>query len=144
MNDIYQTVTERLIAELETGNVPWVRPWSGDADPVPRNALSQRPYRGINQVLLGMESFEQKEIDEFMIRSTNSVPGRRLGHWFVSPWWIVPTATVYLSFRQVDSFEAAVQDFYGRLFAEESPDHWPDTYSASQALSRRSRRLSIR
>ena len=57
MNDIYQTVTDKLIAELEAGTAPWVRPWSGDADPVPRNALSQRPYRGINQVLLGMESF---------------------------------------------------------------------------------------
>jgi antirestriction protein ArdC len=31
-----------------------VRPWSGEADPVPRNALSQRPYRGINVIVLGM------------------------------------------------------------------------------------------
>ena len=56
MNDIYQTVTDKIIAELEAGTVPWVRPWSGDADPFPRNALSQRPYRGINNVLLGMEA----------------------------------------------------------------------------------------
>ena len=56
MNDIYQTITDKIIAELEAGTVPWVRPWSGEADPVPRNALSQRPYRGINTVLLGMEA----------------------------------------------------------------------------------------
>ena len=56
MNDIYQTITDKIIAELEAGTVPWVRPWSGEADPFPRNALSQRPYRGINTVLLGMEA----------------------------------------------------------------------------------------
>ena len=56
MNDIYQTITDKIIAELEAGTAPWVRPWSGEADPFPRNALSQRPYRGINHVLLGMEA----------------------------------------------------------------------------------------
>ena len=56
MSDIYQTITDKIIAELETGTVPWVRPWSGEADPFPRNALSQRPYRGINHVLLSMEA----------------------------------------------------------------------------------------
>lgn len=56
MNDIYQTITDKIIAELEAGTAPWVRPWSGEADPFPRNALSQRPYRGINHVLLGMET----------------------------------------------------------------------------------------
>lgn len=56
MNDIYQTITDKIIAELEAGTAPWVRPWSGESDPFPRNALSQRPYRGINNVLLGMEA----------------------------------------------------------------------------------------
>lgn len=56
MNNIYQTITDKIIAELEAGTVPWVRPWSGEVDPFPRNALSQRPYRGINNVLLGMEA----------------------------------------------------------------------------------------
>ena len=56
MNDIYQTITNKIISELEAGTVPWVRPWSGEADPFPRNALSQRPYRGINTVVLGMEA----------------------------------------------------------------------------------------
>jgi antirestriction protein ArdC len=56
MNDIYQTITDKIIAELEAGTAPWVRPWTGEADPFPRNALSKRPYRGINSVLLGMEA----------------------------------------------------------------------------------------
>lgn len=33
MNDIYQTITDKIIAELEAGTAPWVRPWSGEADP---------------------------------------------------------------------------------------------------------------
>jgi antirestriction protein ArdC len=56
VNDIYQTITDKIITELEAGTAPWVRPWSGETDPFPRNALSQRPYRGINNVLLGMEA----------------------------------------------------------------------------------------
>ena len=56
MHDIYTDVTNRIIAELEAGTAPWVRPWSDIADPTPRNALSQRAYRGINTVLLGMEA----------------------------------------------------------------------------------------
>ena len=58
-NDIYTRITGKIIAELEAGTVPWVRPWSGEADPFPRNALSQRPYRGINTVLLGIEAHVQ-------------------------------------------------------------------------------------
>ena len=56
MQDLYTRITDKIIAELETGTVPWIRPWSGGDDPIPRNALSQRPYRGINTVLLGMEA----------------------------------------------------------------------------------------
>lgn len=55
-HDLYQTITDKIITELEKGAVPWIRPWTGEADPIPRNALTQRPYRGINTVLLGLEA----------------------------------------------------------------------------------------
>ena len=55
-HDLYQSITDKIIAELEKGTVPWIRPWTGEADPIPRNALTQRPYRGINTVLLGLEA----------------------------------------------------------------------------------------
>ena len=54
MHDIYASVTARSLPSSKPGTAPWVRPWSGEADPVPRNALSQRPYRGINTIVLGM------------------------------------------------------------------------------------------
>jgi len=55
MKDIYKTVTDKIIAELEQGVAPWVKPWTTVEDPIPRNGLTQRPYRGINTLVLGME-----------------------------------------------------------------------------------------
>ena len=56
MRDLYQDVTNRIVAAIEAGTPPWVRPWSVTGDQRPRNALTQRPYRGINSVLLALEA----------------------------------------------------------------------------------------
>lgn len=48
--DIYQEITDDIIAQLETGTVPWVRPWNtvrGDAT-IPTNFATGKSYRGIN------------------------------------------------------------------------------------------------
>jgi antirestriction protein ArdC len=50
--DLYQEVTDAIVAELEQGVAPWVRPWHV-ADPgLPRNGATGRPYHGLNVVLL--------------------------------------------------------------------------------------------
>lgn len=55
--DLYATVTARIIAALEAGIPPWIRPWSGgDVDAMPANATTQRPYRGINVLLLNLHA----------------------------------------------------------------------------------------
>lgn len=55
--DLYATVTARVVAALEAGTPPWIRPWTGtDADPMPANATSHRPYRGINVLLLNLQA----------------------------------------------------------------------------------------
>ena len=46
----YDVVTDRVIAALEEGTVPWRRPWRADTDH-PRN-LEGRLYRGINVWML--------------------------------------------------------------------------------------------
>lgn len=51
MNNIYQDVTNRIIAELEKGCAPWVKPWSARAG-LPMNAVTKRPYNGVNVLLL--------------------------------------------------------------------------------------------
>jgi antirestriction protein ArdC len=53
---LYQEITDKIIAELEAGRVPWVRPWGTLAAKaslaMPKNAASQRRYSGINVLIL--------------------------------------------------------------------------------------------
>lgn len=52
---LYDEVTARIIAELEAGRLPWVQPWGrvdGAGPGLPRNALTGRPYSGINILIL--------------------------------------------------------------------------------------------
>lgn len=51
---LYQEVTDRIIAELEQGRVPWVQPWGRvrAAPGLPRNAATGRRYSGINILIL--------------------------------------------------------------------------------------------
>lgn len=51
----YDEVTARIVAELEKGAAPWIKPWKADAS-ADQNYVSRKPYRGINRLLLGMSS----------------------------------------------------------------------------------------
>jgi antirestriction protein ArdC len=50
--DIAQTITDRIIAELEQGTAPWVKPWHEDCESY--NPVSGTVYRGMNQLWLSM------------------------------------------------------------------------------------------
>jgi antirestriction protein ArdC len=54
--DLYAETTARIIAALEQGAAPWVKPWSTGIHTLPMNASSRRLYRGINALLLGIEA----------------------------------------------------------------------------------------
>jgi len=43
----YQVITDRLVAMLEAGTVPWRKPWAGAAG-FPKNLISKKEYSGIN------------------------------------------------------------------------------------------------
>jgi len=53
---LYDEITDRIIAELENGRLPWVQPWGtvGVAAPLamPRNAATGRAYSGVNVLIL--------------------------------------------------------------------------------------------
>ena len=53
---LYEDITNRIIAELEAGRLPWVQPWgsAGVTAPlgIPRNAATGRNYSGINVLIL--------------------------------------------------------------------------------------------
>lgn len=53
--DIYQTITDRIVADLESGTRPWLKPWSVEhaagriTRPLRANGI---PYQGINVLML--------------------------------------------------------------------------------------------
>jgi antirestriction protein ArdC len=53
---LYQEITDKIIAELEAGRVPWVQPWGTTAAraslAMPKNAATSRCYSGINVLIL--------------------------------------------------------------------------------------------
>jgi antirestriction protein ArdC len=53
---LYQEITDKVIAELEAGRVPWVQPWGTAAArasvAMPKNEATQRRYSGINVLIL--------------------------------------------------------------------------------------------
>lgn len=53
---IYEMVTERMIAALEKGVVPWRKPWTTTA---PTSLTTGKPYRGINVFLLAVAAQEE-------------------------------------------------------------------------------------
>lgn len=53
--DVYQEVTSQILAQLENGAAPWVKPWrSIPGAGIPCNASNNRPYSGGNVFLLSI------------------------------------------------------------------------------------------
>lgn len=50
--DIYGIITDRLVAEMESGIIPWHKPWVGGVN-APVKHISGEPYSLLNQLLLG-------------------------------------------------------------------------------------------
>lgn len=48
---VYEMVTDRIIAQLEQGIIPWEKPWSGIRSGA-YNRISKKPYSLINQMML--------------------------------------------------------------------------------------------
>lgn len=59
--DLHQHVTDRIIAALEAGTAPWLKPWAnaGSHLALPRNAVSNRYYNGVNVLLLWLAAAEK-------------------------------------------------------------------------------------
>lgn len=53
-NSLYQDITDKIIADLEQGRVPWVQPWGNVGAPLglPKNVATGRTYTGINVLIL--------------------------------------------------------------------------------------------
>jgi antirestriction protein ArdC len=53
---LYDEITDKIIAELEAGRVPWIQPWGTAAAKaplaMPKNASTGRQYSGVNVLIL--------------------------------------------------------------------------------------------
>lgn len=70
---IYETVTNRIVEALAQGVVPWRKPWRGK-DKMPCNAISKRPYHGVNLLLLSLTPFSDHRW--LTVRQANESGGR--------------------------------------------------------------------
>ena len=51
--DLYQTITDRIISTLESGTIPWHKPWKSSCGAISR--ATGKPYSVLNQLLLPLE-----------------------------------------------------------------------------------------
>lgn len=63
--DIYQTVTDKILAQLETGCLPWMKPWQHSNAKhtntmYPFNGSTGTNYKGINTLLLACNDYDSK------------------------------------------------------------------------------------
>ena len=49
--DIYAEITNRMIAEMEKGEIPWAQPWQARGKAI--SHTTGKPYSLLNQMLLG-------------------------------------------------------------------------------------------
>jgi antirestriction protein ArdC len=60
---LYDEITDKIIAELEAGRLPWVQPWGTAAAKaslaIPKNASTNRQYSGVNILLLWGSAIER-------------------------------------------------------------------------------------
>lgn len=63
----YQIVTDRILALLEKGLVPWKASWIRQGGRLPQSLVTRKPYRGINRLLLGVTAQVQGYASPFWL-----------------------------------------------------------------------------
>jgi antirestriction protein ArdC len=54
--DLYSDVTARILQQMEAGVLPWQRAWQSAGSSMPMNAVTDRPYSGVNVLLFWMSA----------------------------------------------------------------------------------------
>ena len=60
---IYEQITGKIVTALENGVNPWAKPWHTVHSGPFRNALTNRPYRGMNVLLLNLVALSRGHVD---------------------------------------------------------------------------------
>ena len=57
--DIHQTITDRIIQQLEAGTAPWMKPWTSSGPAVRPLRSTGQPYNGVNVLTLWLDAEEK-------------------------------------------------------------------------------------
>lgn len=126
--DVYKLVTDRIIEQLEKGTVPWQRSWRTAG--IPRNAITGRPYKGLNALMLACLGYEQNLFLTYS-QVNKELKGRiKQGeHGHVITWWKSNKSQV--GEEQTEDKAKAYLRYY-TVFNISQCEGIPDTYSVPQ------------
>ncbi len=63
--NVYEIITDKIVKELEKGQIPWQKPWSGGSGKPAINIVSKKRYNGINTILTNMQGYNSNEWGTF-------------------------------------------------------------------------------
>ena len=113
--DHRQDITDRMVAALEQGIIPWEKPWDRLEHGLPRNMASDRPYAGGNRMILMLHQMERgysdpryatvKQINELGGRVSKGEKGTGIELWKDQPFWERRDVEITLNKMRVKVFE---------------------------------------
>jgi antirestriction protein ArdC len=128
---VHRLVTDRMIAALERGTVPWQKPWNA-GDGRPTSMTTGQPYRGVNVFLLGLAAAEEGYRSRYWgtYRQITQLGGqvRRGEHSTLVVFW----KPVEIADRDPQTGELMAKQVsvlrYYRVFNAMQADHLPDRF----------------
>jgi antirestriction protein ArdC len=128
---VHRMVTERMIAALERGTVPWRKPWQAAAGR-PRSMSTGQPYRGVNMFLLALTAGEEAYDSPFWgtYRQIGALGGqvRKGERSSLAVFW----KQAEFEQRDLQSGETTVKQLpvlrYYRVFNAAQADHLPERF----------------
>ena len=112
--DLRQEITDRMVASLEQGQIPWEKPWETLEHGLPRNMATGNEYKGGNRMILQMTQLDQgyadprfgtiKQINELGGRVNKGEHGHPIELWKDQPFWQRPDVRVVLDGQPVKVF----------------------------------------
>ena len=87
MFDLYAEITNRFIAELDKGRIPWKQPWKNDGGAMAISRMSGRAYSFLNQMLLHFRPGEYLTFKQCSEEGGRIRKGEK-GHMIVFTKWV--------------------------------------------------------
>jgi antirestriction protein ArdC len=133
-DSIHRMVTDRMMAALERGTVPWQKPWKA-RDGRPTSMTTGQPYRGVNVFLLGLAAAEEDYRSRYWgtYRQITQLGGqvRRGEHSTLVVFW----KPVEIADRDPQTGELSAKQVpvlrYYRVFNATQADDLPDRFHAA-------------